>query len=782
MADQTNSNDRHESIGVLHTCIMDGRDDFDPYRAVREAAVMALRGFLCEEFDPELCNGGGCSGDGSDGGVLVRPFGRSSFAALCDLKRIRGGNNASATGHKTSGGGNSEAGGNGGNSNAEPVHSFLLRCRARISAATGMATTVAAAQSLVLARAAALACSPSGGVVCWGLGLRRAMLRKSSPKAEVPKREEREHAKRRELVEEEEQLCRSPVGLLPGCGRETRLRKTLRALNVRTVGDFRRLASKDRCFASEVDVNLGGGKGDDGATFMVAGSIHKHDRVDCDGNEVEGTERDAVVSLHCEQDQKQLMDHLGVSTVRIERLLAWRRGAAVPSRDLWLLPRATERCYESRGELAGVQREAKRQRMRDRDRRQYGVVAVRARLWYECNAVERPFSRGRAGQSPRAVHTPPPMALRAFHWGGNGAVAMQHAASSNAPPYFNTSAATSSSFVASVSSSSSPPYGSTASGPVECLIRMLVHEFSARLDRASAQRGQKPSDKDTPSMIVAVRVIHPTTSPTPTLCPVVPSTWIKGPAVVFPSKAFWRVNDSNTFQRVGERCLALLPAVTTALSTALNTAAERVENNHEHVRRGELLCIGVHLEASLDTPAHLRRGAIVVPCAAPLVTSEQTNTPWGGVLVSSATPPSRLGATGLRGGDRSQRNRPTKGLRTSKEDENFVSTFFQESRLHHIGSWKERFQEIVESLPPEIALAMQQPPAPPPSINPHSHRPWLRSPQRVIFHVDLDAFFATVAELGYFVGKKAHLRGKVPLAVCHSKSKDGSAEVCSGGC
>ena len=120
MADQTNSNDRrHESIGVLHTCIMDGRDDFDPYRAVREAAVMALRGFLCEEFDPELCNGGGCSGDGSDGGVLVRPFGRSSFAALCDLKRIRGGNNASATGHKTSGGGNSEAGGNGGNSNAE---------------------------------------------------------------------------------------------------------------------------------------------------------------------------------------------------------------------------------------------------------------------------------------------------------------------------------------------------------------------------------------------------------------------------------------------------------------------------------------------------------------------------------------------------------------------------------------------------------------------------------------------------------------------------------------
>ena len=48
------------------------------------------------------------------------------------------------------------------------------------------------------------------------------------------------------------------------------------------------------------------GKGDDGATFMAAGSIHKPDRVDCDGNEVEGTERDAVVSLHCEQDQKQL--------------------------------------------------------------------------------------------------------------------------------------------------------------------------------------------------------------------------------------------------------------------------------------------------------------------------------------------------------------------------------------------------------------------------------------------------------------------------------------------
>ena len=166
MADQTNSKDRHQSIGVLHTCILNGRDDFDPYRAVIEAAVTALRKFLYEEFGLELCDGG--SGDGSDGGVLVRSFGRSSFAALCNLERIRGGNNASATGHKTSGGGNSEAGGNGGNSNAEPVHSFLLRCHARISAATGMVTTVAAAQSLVLARAAALACSPSGGVVCWG--------------------------------------------------------------------------------------------------------------------------------------------------------------------------------------------------------------------------------------------------------------------------------------------------------------------------------------------------------------------------------------------------------------------------------------------------------------------------------------------------------------------------------------------------------------------------------------------------------------------------------------
>eukprot|EP00931_Biecheleriopsis_adriatica_P055698 TRINITY_DN32992_c0_g1_i1.p1 TRINITY_DN32992_c0_g1~~TRINITY_DN32992_c0_g1_i1.p1 ORF type:complete len:1112 (+),score=185.85 TRINITY_DN32992_c0_g1_i1:113-3448(+) len=68
--------------------------------------------------------------------------------------------------------------------------------------------------------------------------------------------------------------------------------------------------------------------------------------------------------------------------------------------------------------------------------------------------------------------------------------------------------------------------------------------------------------------------------------------------------------------------------------------------------------------------------------------------------------------------------------KTSRDNPDFVHTFFRASRLHFIGVWRERYEEILDSLPPP-------PPLPPQSPN-----------GRVIVHLDMDCFFASVATLG----------------------------------
>ena len=78
------------------------------------------------------------------------------------------------------------------------------------------------------------------------------------------------------------------------------------------------------------------------------------------------------------------------------------------------------------------------------------------------------------------------------------------------------------------------------------------------------------------------------------------------------------------------------------------------------------------------------------------------------------------------------------------------------SRLHFIGSWKARFSELLDA----------QPPAPPlPTTD--------RLTERVIMHIDLDCFFASVASL-----HRPELSG-LPVAVSWSGSTKGSAEIAS---
>ncbi|KAJ8601739.1 hypothetical protein CTAYLR_006752 [Chrysophaeum taylorii] len=95
------------------------------------------------------------------------------------------------------------------------------------------------------------------------------------------------------------------------------------------------------------------------------------------------------------------------------------------------------------------------------------------------------------------------------------------------------------------------------------------------------------------------------------------------------------------------------------------------------------------------------------------------------------------------------------GKRTTREDPEYLSTFFKASRLHFIGAWRERWHEILDGREEEEEEDDE-------------------SPERVIFHVDLDCFFASVA-----TRDKPELR-KVPVAVCWGDgAKASTSEISS---
>lgn len=93
--------------------------------------------------------------------------------------------------------------------------------------------------------------------------------------------------------------------------------------------------------------------------------------------------------------------------------------------------------------------------------------------------------------------------------------------------------------------------------------------------------------------------------------------------------------------------------------------------------------------------------------------------------------------------------------KTSKDDEHFVEHYYKASRLHFIGRWKARLENLMAS--PSAARGPQP----------------QRVRERVIIHVDMDCFFASVTESSH-----PEFHG-LPLAVCHSNSRRGSGEVSS---
>ena len=104
----------------------------------------------------------------------------------------------------------------------------------------------------------------------------------------------------------------------------------------------------------------------------------------------------------------------------------------------------------------------------------------------------------------------------------------------------------------------------------------------------------------------------------------------------------------------------------------------------------------------------------------------------------------------MRGECESLKGRP----KSSSDDPEFVNSFYRASRLHFIGTWKARLEKMMAS---DILHDAPEP---------------TKELERTVIHIDMDCFFASVAEASHpeFSG--------LPVAVCHSNHK-GSGEISS---
>ncbi|KAL8156172.1 DNA repair protein REV1 [Apium graveolens] len=95
------------------------------------------------------------------------------------------------------------------------------------------------------------------------------------------------------------------------------------------------------------------------------------------------------------------------------------------------------------------------------------------------------------------------------------------------------------------------------------------------------------------------------------------------------------------------------------------------------------------------------------------------------------------------------------------EDPNFVENYFKHSRLHFIGTWRNRYRKRFPATYSGIKGTNS------------SHHTCVTDEKATIIHVDMDCFFVSV-----IIRNHPELQDK-PVAVCHSDNPRGTAEISS---
>ncbi|KAL9244951.1 hypothetical protein vseg_018664 [Gypsophila vaccaria] len=227
------------------------------------------------------------------------------------------------------------------------------------------------------------------------------------------------------------------------------------------------------------------------------------------------------------------------------------------------------------------------------------------------------------------------------------------------------------------------------------------------------------------------------------------------------SESYGVVNDDTTFSdyELSECTRQGVTETKDADAVLTDYASFNVDEMSESTRQSakEMAGLGqvdtnISLEMSPggDEFSHLENGMVVAStdkcCRSP---DRQLTSPNNITIQQKATGES---SGSLVGGSSYHRHSTT-------EDPNFVENYFKNSRLHFIGTWRNRYRKRFNCQPNKNMEAI-------PDVT-------AASAQACIIHVDMDCFFVAVV-----IRNRKDLIDK-PVAVCHSDSPRGTAEISS---
>ncbi|XP_042508382.1 DNA repair protein REV1 isoform X3 [Macadamia integrifolia] len=176
---------------------------------------------------------------------------------------------------------------------------------------------------------------------------------------------------------------------------------------------------------------------------------------------------------------------------------------------------------------------------------------------------------------------------------------------------------------------------------------------------------------------------------------------------------------------------------------------------------GSVFESGKHVEVEEDPAAAEKY--IELKTSEPSSTDMEDENSIGEAHLPSPCRPSASGSSYCldKASPNSRTDGPSNMCHSTLGDPNFVENYFKNSRLHFIGTWRNRYRKRFPSLPDGEKYRKR-----------HANAP--AACQRTsIIHLDMDCFFVSVV-----IRNHPELRDK-PVAVCHSDNPRGTAEISS---